>query len=75
MCRKANIEKAAPGVVGRTVAPRGAGSGEPSPRQAQTHGAPPGSRKGEWARTEGEVLAAVLELGQMELEDCGELRR
>lgn len=74
MCQKANAEKAALGIIGRTVAPRGAGSGWPSPRQAQMHGAP-GSLRGEWARTEGEVLATMPELGQMELEVCRELRQ
>lgn len=46
----------------RTEAPRAAGSGKPSPRQAEVCGAS-GFLRGEQARAEGNELAAVLQFG------------
>ena len=46
----------------RTVAPRVAGCGKPSPKQAQVHRAS-GFPRGEQARAEGGELAAVLQFG------------
>lgn len=46
----------------RTVAPRVAGSGKPSPEQAEVCGAS-GFLRGDHARAEGDELAAVLRFG------------